>query len=169
MKAGKLIWVALIALFTLPTAGAAWSLASPPAEPSAGAGAPQKYPEMEAALAALETARKHLHDAASVYAGHRASAEHLTDQAIDEIREGLNYAQTKKPGNPEAPPVATGQRKPLPGYPEVHKALEELRTAQAHLNKGATEFGGHRVNALKFTGQAIDECVAALKVVHSNP
>jgi esterase/lipase superfamily enzyme len=169
MKAERVVWLALITLLPLGTAQAA---ASPPAFPpgsSADVGEPQKYPEMEAALEALQTARVHLHGAATVFGGHRGQAERLTDQAIAEVREALNYAQTKKAGNPQEPQLATGQRKPAPGYPNMHDALTALRTAQAHLSKGGTEFGGHRVSALKLTNQAIDETVAALKYVHSNP
>jgi hypothetical protein len=48
-------------------------------------------------------------------------------------------------------------------HPWIHRALKDLRAARADLRRGAHDFGGHRVKALKATQVAIDECKAALK------
>jgi hypothetical protein len=137
--------------------------------PAAGGRAARSYPELDAALAALRSARDHLHAAATAYGGHRGNAERLADQAIVAVRQALSYAGTGRAGNPQAPPLATGQRRPVKGYPEMHSALADLRTARAHLMRGATGFAGHRVTALNLTNRAIDQCLAALRYVHSKP
>lgn len=159
------MWLGLLTLLSLVATQAAAPL---PAR-AAGGGAPRRYPEMEAALAALRSARNHLHIAATAYGGHRANAERLADQAIAEVRQALSYAGTGRAGHPETPPLATGRRRPVKGYPEMHAGLNDLRTARAHLMRGATDFAGHRVAALNLTNRAIDECVAALRYVHSTP
>jgi hypothetical protein len=163
MKRNGFVWVTLLASL--------WLLAAFAAEPVPAAGAQrgQRYPEMEAALVALRAARDHLHVAATAYGGHRANAERLADQAIAEVREGLSYAESGRAGSAETPPLATGQRRPVRGYPEMHAALNDLRTARGHLMRGSTKFGGRRLAALRLTNQAIAQCLAALKYVHSSP
>ena len=169
MTKRRFISLSLVSLFSLlaaPGTGllrAAWEL------PAANADAPQQHPQMEAALASLRNARDRLHAAATAYGGHRSNAERLAGEAIVEVRKALSYAQTKHAGNPQPPPMATGQRPAVKGYPEMHAALAALRTARNHLQNAAKNFAGHRVNALNLTDRAINECIAALKYVHSYP
>jgi hypothetical protein len=163
MKRSSFVWLMLVASLSLLTA-----FGAQPAH-AAGAQRGQRFPEMEAALAALRSARNHLHIAATAYGGHRATAERLANQAIAEVREGLSYAQTGRAGAAQTPGLATGQRRPVKGYPEMHAALADLRTAREHLMRGSTKFGGRRVTALKITNQAIMQCMAALRYVHSAP
>lgn len=54
------------------------------------------HPEMHRALHALENAKRDLEKAAHDYGGHRAKALELTDQAISEIKEGLEYVKHEK-------------------------------------------------------------------------
>ncbi|MGH9455611.1 MAG: hypothetical protein ACRD2O_16760, partial [Terriglobia bacterium] len=160
--------IALCAALGISTAMLAQPIPIPPTLAGAAAGPAQGHPEIQAALSSLQAARNHLHTAATVYGNHRTNAERLTDQAIQECRAALDYAATKHVEHlPAAPPMATGQRKPVKGYPEIHQALNALSSARNDLQKAATDFGGHRVNALKFTNQAINECHAALNYVHS--
>ncbi|MGH9432447.1 MAG: hypothetical protein ACRD3T_12980 [Terriglobia bacterium] len=155
-------------LLALPAAGLAKPAPASAIRGGAGARPAQGHPEMQAALRALDSARHHLNHAATVYGGHRGNALKATDQAIHEIHAALDYAATKHVERiPPAPAALGGQRKPVKGYPFVHDALSELNTAKAHLQKGSSDFGGHRVAALKFTNQAIDECHAALSYVHA--
>ena len=48
-------------------------------------------PHMQAALQALEEAKKHLQEAEHDKGGHRAKALQLTDQAIQHVKEGMRY------------------------------------------------------------------------------
>jgi hypothetical protein len=162
MNKRNFMWLALATLLSFLVA----PLAVFPA-PATGGQRGGRHPEMEAALEHLRNARNDLHVAATVYGGHRANAERLADQAIIEVRQALNYAGSGRAGHPETPPIAAGRRGPARGYPEMHAALRELRTARGYLMRGATHFGGHRVAALNYTNRAIDECVAALRYVHS--
>ncbi len=49
-------------------------------------------PHMEAALTSLENARDELQMAEHNKGGHRAAALRLTNEAIDEVRRGMDYA-----------------------------------------------------------------------------
>ncbi len=57
---------------------------------------PKGHPEMHHALRALENAKRDLEKAAHDYGGHRAKALELTDQAISEIKEGLESVKQEK-------------------------------------------------------------------------
>jgi hypothetical protein len=59
---------------------------------------------------------------------------------------------------PNAEPAAT----PEP-HPEIREALGALRNARAHLEHAAHDFGGHRVDALKATDEAIHQLEVCLK------
>jgi hypothetical protein len=63
---------------------------------AAHADAPKGHLEMYRALHALENAKRDLEKAAHDYGGHRAKALELTDQAISEIKEGLEYVKQEK-------------------------------------------------------------------------
>jgi hypothetical protein len=62
-----------------------------PAAPVAGPVAVhhEKHPEMHKALRKLKGAKADLEKASHDYAGHRVAAIHLIDQAIEEIKAGL--------------------------------------------------------------------------------
>jgi hypothetical protein len=47
-----------------------------------------------------------------------------------------------------------------PRHPEIHRALESLRSAKAHLEAAAHDYQGHRVEAIK----AIDEAIRQLEI-----
>ena len=47
-------------------------------------------------------------------------------------------------------------------HPEIHAAITHLEEAKRNLEKGAHDFGGHRVKALEHTNQALEECRQAL-------
>ena len=48
-------------------------------------------------------------------------------------------------------------------HPEIRQAIRHLEEAKKNLEKGAHDFQGHRVAALKATETALEECRAALK------
>ncbi len=64
-----------------------------------------------------------------------------------------------------APPVpaapagaASAPTAPVPPpHPQIHAALEAMRTAKHHLESAAHDFEGHRVKAIEHLDQAIHE------------
>lgn len=52
-----------------------------------------EQPHMQSALSYLKSARSELIEARANKGGHRANAIKLVDQAIDETREGLDFAR----------------------------------------------------------------------------
>jgi hypothetical protein len=73
--------------------------------------------------------------------------------------------------NPKAMPAANAQpvaAPPAPAaapepHPEIRDAIEALRNAREHLNHAAHDFGGHRVDAIKATDEAIRQLQLCLK------
>lgn len=63
------------------------------------------------------------------------------------------------PPVPAAPAVApAAPAAPVPAaHPQIHDALEAMRTAKHHLESAAHEFQGHRVKAIEHLDQAIRE------------
>lgn len=62
-------------------------------------------------------------------------------------------APAPKPAPAAAAPAAAA---PVPEpHPEIRDALEALRKAKFHMEHAAHDFGGHRVEALKATDEAI--------------
>jgi len=52
---------------------------------------------------------------------------------------------------------------PVPPHPEIREALAALRRARLHMAEAAHDFGGHRVEALKATDEAIRQLEICLK------
>ncbi len=52
---------------------------------------------------------------------------------------------------------------PAEPHPQIREALEALRRAKAHMEHAAHDFGGHRVEALKATDEAIRQLEVCLK------
>ena len=48
-------------------------------------------------------------------------------------------------------------------HPEIHEALGALRRAKEHMEHAAHDFGGHRVEALRATDEAIRQLEICLK------
>src|SRR5277367_4236016 len=74
---------------------------------------------------------------------------------------------------PAAPNTANATGVPAPApepakaapadHPEIHDALNSLRHAREHLEHAAHDFGGHRVEALRATDEAIRQLEICLK------
>ena len=63
-----------------------------------------------------------------------------------------------------APAPAPEPAKATPAdHPEIHDALNSLRHAREHLEHAAHDFGGHRVEALRATDEAIRQLEICLK------
>ena len=66
------------------------------------------------------------------------------------------------PARPAPVPATPAAAAAAESHPEIQAALHALENARNHLQKGAHDFGGHRVQALRLTEQAIEQCHAAL-------
>jgi len=71
---------------------------------------------------------------------------------------------------PAAPPAGsthpTAAANPAPApepHPEIRAAIDALRRAKEHMEHAAHDFGGHRVEALKATDEAIRQLEICLK------
>lgn len=60
---------------------------------------------------------------------------------------------------PATPATAT----PAEPHPEIREALAALRRAKEHMEHAAHDFGGHRVEALRATDDAIKQLEVCLK------
>jgi hypothetical protein len=63
---------------------------------------------------------------------------------------------------PKPQPAPAAQPAPEP-HPEIREALVALRRARMHMQDAAHDFGGHRVDALKATDEAIRQLELCLK------
>jgi hypothetical protein len=73
--------------------------------------------------------------------------------------------KAKAPATPAASalpatPAATPAAEP---HPEIREALASLRRAKEHMEHAAHDFGGHRVEAIEATNQAIRQLELCLK------
>ena len=85
----------------------------------------------------------------------------------------LCLSVTSTPASPNSPaaaavPAATPQPAAAPAaapepHPEIREALQALRGAKQHMEHAAHDFGGHRVEALKATDEAIRQLEVCLK------
>ena len=66
------------------------------------------------------------------------------------------------PAAPNPNPVPAAAPAPAP-HPEIREAVESLRRARMHLQEAAHDFGGHRVEALKATDEAIRQLQICLQ------
>ena len=71
---------------------------------------------------------------------------------------------------PAAPPAGSTHpatsAAPAPAaepHPEIHDAIASLRRAKEHMEHAAHDFGGHRVEAIKATDEAIHQLEICLK------
>ena len=86
---------------------------------------------------------------------------------------GLTLSVASTPAAPKVPAAATAAAAtPQPAaapaalpepHPEIREAIASLRRAKAHLEHAAHDFGGHRVEALKATDEAIRQLQDCLK------
>jgi hypothetical protein len=85
----------------------------------------------------------------------------------------LCLSVTTTPASPNTPaaaavPAAAAQPAAAPAavpqeHPEIREALRALRTAKDHLEHAAHDFGGHRVEAIRATDDAIRQLELCLK------
>lgn len=72
----------------------------------------------------------------------------------------LAYAVTAPAASKAAAVPSAAAAEP---HPEIHDALNALRRAKEHMEHAAHDFGGHRVEALHATDEAIHQLEICLK------
>ena len=72
------------------------------------------------------------------------------------------HAHNALPAVHAAPHAAAANALPEP-HPEIREAIESLRRAKAHMEHAAHDFGGHRVDAIRATDDAIRQLQICLK------
>jgi hypothetical protein len=70
-----------------------------------------------------------------------------------------NFPATAAASALPAAPAAT----PAEPHPQIREALGALRRAKEHMEHAAHDFGGHRVEAIEATNQAIKQLELCLK------
>lgn len=114
------------------------------------AGAVPDQPHMQAAKSSLQTAKSELQKALPDKGGHRVNAIGLVNSAIAEVNAGIafdrrhNHASTLTAEN-------------LFDQPHMQNALTALQNAKDSLEKADEDKGGHRVKALGYVKDAIEE------------
>ena len=108
-----------------------------------------------------------------IYAGHRAgqclkeepSMKHTicSTLAVATLFVGL-AVPAAVPAAPAPKPGPAPAAAPVPEpHPEIREAIASLRHARMHMNEAAHDFGGHRVEALRATDEAIRQLELCLK------
>jgi hypothetical protein len=116
----------------------------------------QDQPNMVAARADLNIAKRELMVATHNKGGHRAKAIEYINAAIVQINKGIaysrrnNHAQITTSNELFASPTA-------PDQPHMRAALDSLKSAKGKLENAANDKGGHRVKAIELIKLAIDE------------
>lgn len=78
------------------------------------------------------------------------------------------HAAANKANTPATPaasalPATPAAATPAEPHPEIREALGALRHAKEHMEHAAHDFGGHRVEALRATDEAIKQLEVCLK------
>lgn len=74
-----------------------------------------------------------------------------------------NKANTPATPAANAQPATPAAATPAEPHPQIREALAALRLAKEHMEHAAHDFGGHRVEALKATDEAIRQLEVCLK------
>jgi len=120
----------------------------------ATAGAVPDQPLMQAARSSLQTARSELQKATPDKGGHRVKALSLVNSAISEVNAGIAYDRRH---NHASSVTLETLFAGAPDQPHMQNALNALISAQDSLNRASEDKGGHRVKALGYVGDAIEE------------
>src|SRR5262245_53029188 len=116
------------------------------------AGAVPDQPNMQAARGSLQTAKAELQKATPDKRGHRVNAIKLITAAIQEVNAGIAFDRSHNHAISIKVESLFG-----PDQPHMQAALTALENAKDSLEKATADKGGHRVKALGFVKDAIDE------------
>ncbi len=129
----------------------------------------QDQTHMSAALGHLKNADQQLQQASSDKGGHRVRAMQVTEQAMSQVEQGIQYAKTEGArssaavGQPPASSIEADQnalriaQENRQVEPRMAGALEELAQADKELEQAGTNKGGHRMQAMQLIQQAMSE------------
>jgi len=118
------------------------------------AGAVPDQPLMQAAKSSLQTAKSELQKALPDKGGHRVNAIGLVNSAIAEVNAGIAFDRRHNHASSLTPETLFVE---APDQPHMQNALNALISAQDSLNRATEDKGGHRVKALGFVSDAIEE------------
>jgi hypothetical protein len=118
------------------------------------AGAVPDQPLMQAARSSLQTAKSELQKALQDKGGHRVNAIGLVNSAISEVNAGIAFDRRHNHASSLTPETLFVE---APDQPHMQNALNALISAQDSLNRATEDKGGHRVKALGFVSDAIEE------------
>lgn len=117
------------------------------------AGAAGDQPNMQAARADLQTAKRELQLATPDKGGHRVNAISLVNQAIAEVNAGIAFDRRHN----HASTLTTENLFDVSDQPHMERAKDALASAKNNLERATADKGGHRAKALDLVKEAIDE------------
>ena len=140
----------------------------------------QQQPNMASALQHLRNADQQLQQASQDKGGHRVKAQQLVEQAMTQVEQGVQYADTagaRGGSNPtpssaadtklieDATRIANENRQ---HEPRMAGALDELAAADKELQQSGSNKGGHREQAMALVHQAITETTLGMEYYAQN-
>ena len=121
-----------------------------------GTAVAQDQPNMVAARADLNIAKRELMVAEHNKGGHRAKAIEYINSAIVQINKGIAYA--RRHNHAQATSIDEVFSAPVvPDQPHMRAALDSLKSAKGKLQNANNDKGGHRAKAMELIDLAIDE------------
>ncbi len=114
--------------------------------------ADQSY--MKAARVDLLQARTQLNTATHNKGGHRVKALGYINSALAEVGEGIRFAQRH---NHAQRVLGEAINLVAPDQPHMQSALDHLNQAKSNLQAANPDKGGHRLKAIDYVNQAINE------------
>jgi hypothetical protein len=121
----------------------------------AGYAVPPDQPYMRAARTELQQARAQLQSATHNKGGHRVKAIDYINLALGEVNLGMRF--DRRNNHRQSSVNEMYSLRASLDQPHMEKALELLRQARSDLDKATADKGGHRVKAIGYVNQAIDE------------
>ena len=112
-------------------------------------------PYMRDSRTHLQQAKAQLQAALRNKGGHRAKAIEYINAAIAEVNEGIRFDRRHNHAQTALNEMFTFVA--LPDQPHMQAALDHLRLAKSNLESATADKGGHRVKAIDYVNQAIDE------------
>jgi methanogenic corrinoid protein MtbC1 len=116
------------------------------------AGAAGDQPNMKAARAHLQTAKRELQLATPDKGGHRVNAISLINQALAEVNAGIAFDRRNNHVS-----SVTVETSATPDQPHMERAKNALESAKNSLERASADKGGHRQKALDLVKDAIDQ------------
>jgi|GEM_PF-833880 len=140
----------------------------------------ERHPKIRQAIRALEATKTDLQNAAHDFCGHRVEALEATNHAIKQLQ--LALSSDRAAAEPSGMPVlqlasyrpetsasgaaaqagGKGGKQGAERHPMIRRAINALEGAKDDLEHAATDFHGHKAEALEATNRALNQLHAAL-------